>query len=131
MGRDSELLRLEQYIEQLLHRFSVLQAEKKRLESDLQKAKDDNHQLRQQLDALHGERGDIRTRVTSLIERIERWEADSEVPPAIADADSQALAPEQETVQDNDPGEEESEQETTAVRKAERDGSVQGSLFSR
>lgn len=130
MGRDSELLRLEQYIEQLLHRFSVLQAEKKRLESDLQRANDDNRQLRQQLDALHGERGDIRTRVTSLIERIERWEAETEDLPDTADAEDHAPASEQETAQDGDP-EEEEESEPTAARKAERDGGVQGSLFPR
>jgi chromosome segregation ATPase len=121
---------LEQYIEQLLHRFSVLQAEKKRLESDLQRANDDNRQLRQQLDALHGERGDIRTRVTSLIERIERWEAETEDLPDTADAEDHAPASEQETAQDGDP-EEEAEPEPTAARKAERDGGVQGSLFPR
>ena len=97
MGSDSELKRLEKYIDRLLKGYTALKAEKQQIEQQLTGHQSDNTQvkkeleqtakqlkeqqaenakIRKELDSLDSERGVMRDRVSNLISQIERWEAE-------------------------------------------------------
>lgn len=114
MGKDSELIRLEEYVERLLIGFTGLKVENQRLEQELEEQKTENSQLKQALESVDSERTDVCGRVTSLIERLERWESELESePPDNKAYDSEPDDEEEETLSEEDNG-----------------GTVQGSLFS-
>ena len=71
MGSDSELIRLEQYIERLLAGFSELKKEKQKIEQQLGTLQAENDQLKQELDSLDTDRDVMRDRVNSLIGQID------------------------------------------------------------
>jgi septal ring factor EnvC (AmiA/AmiB activator) len=97
MGSDSELKRLEKYIDRLLKGYTALKAEKQQIEQQLAGHQSDNTQVKKELEqtakqlkeqqaenakiskeleALDSERGVMRDRVSNLIGQIERWEAE-------------------------------------------------------
>lgn len=129
MGRDNELIHLEQHIERLLQGYAALQAENQRLGRELQQLANENGLIRQQLAAMNDERGDARVRVSSLIERIERWETELEGETAAVDSKvEQVLTAAEEGASEDQLASTRSEE--TTKRKQERDGGIQGSLFS-
>jgi chromosome segregation ATPase len=120
MARESELIRLEEFVEKLLGEFTSIKAEKQRLELLLREQQDENHRLQEALDSVDSERTDVCDRVTSIIARLERWEAD---------LDGEASAPEPAEINPGnddylaDPAEDEPHGEDDR-------GGMQGSLFS-
>ena len=87
MGSESELIRLEKYIERLLKGYTALKAEKQQVEQNLQKQKTENDKLQKELNSLDSERGSIRDRVNSLIGQIEQWESEVDEESGEGDSD--------------------------------------------
>ena len=75
MIQDSELGRLEGFVSKLLDRFNTLQADKKRVDDLLQQREETLSALQDELASLKNERGEVSSRVSGLLERIEEWEA--------------------------------------------------------
>ncbi len=75
MMQDSELGRLETFVSKLLDRFNALQADKKRVDNLLLQREETIATLQDELASLKDERGEIGSRVTGLLDRIEEWEA--------------------------------------------------------
>ena len=79
MTEENELVRLEKFVSTLLGKFNDLQAENKDLTESLQKREATIETLQDDLASMRDERGDISSRVNSLIGQIEEWEASSGV----------------------------------------------------
>lgn len=75
MKQDSELGRLENFVAKLLDRFNALQADKEKVEGLLLEREETIATLQDELASLKDERGEISTRVSGLLGRIEEWEA--------------------------------------------------------
>jgi chromosome segregation ATPase len=75
MMQDSELGRLEGFVSKLLDRFNALQADKKRVDDLLVQREETISALQNELVSLKDERGEVSSRVSGLLERIEEWEA--------------------------------------------------------
>jgi chromosome segregation ATPase len=75
MIQDSELGRLEDFVAKLLERFNALQADKKKVDDLLMQREAALATLQEELADLKDERGEIGSRVSGLLERIEEWEA--------------------------------------------------------
>lgn len=121
MGSESELIRLEKYIERLLKGYTALKAEKQQVEQNLQKQKTETDKLQKELNSLDSERGSIRDRVNSLIGQIEQWE--SEVGEESGEGDSDDDSEEEDPEEDDLP-------EPEAMSEEERGGGIQKKLFS-
>lgn len=121
MGSESELIRLEKYIERLLKGYTALKAEKQQVEQNLQKQKTETDKLQKELNSLDSERGSIRDRVNSLIGQIEQWE--SEVGEESGEGDSDDDSEEEDPEEDDLP-------EPVEMSEEERGGGVQKKLFS-
>lgn len=78
MTEENELVRLEKFVSTLLEKFNALQAESKDLAERLQRREETIETLQGDLALMKNERGDISTRVSSLIGQIEEWEAENE-----------------------------------------------------
>ena len=74
MGQDSELRRLEQFVEKLLVRFSELRAEQARLLKELAEREQLIDELRTNISSKEIERSEISQRVNRIVEQIEEWE---------------------------------------------------------
>jgi len=122
MEHESEIKRLEDIVERLLEGYTELKTEIKKKEQEIQAQQYENDQLRQQIEAMESERGDLGGRVSTLIDRIEIWESELEVTEFDSD-DTDDLTDELESV----PGKSE---EQTAEQGDESAGGVQGSLFT-
>ena len=127
MARESELIRLEEFVERLLGEFSSIKAEKQQLELLLREQQAENQRLQEALDSVDSERTDVRDRVSSIIARLERWEAD---------LDSEAQDPEPVSVNSDPDGvNPDGNEQAVALGEDEpqneddRSG-MQGSLFS-
>ena len=131
MGSESELIRLEKYIERLLKGYTALKAEKQQVEQNLQKQKTETDKLQKELNSLDSERGSIRDRVNSLIGQIEQWESEvgEESGEGDSDDDSEEEDPEEEDPEEEDP-EEDDLPEPEEMSEEERGGGVQKKLFS-
>ena len=79
MIEENELARLEGFVSKLLGKFNVLQAEKADLTERLEKREATIETLQDDLASMKNERGDISSRVSSLIGKIEEWESESGV----------------------------------------------------
>lgn len=121
MARDSELIRLEEYVDKLLGEFSSVKAEKQRLEELLKEQKVENKRLADALNSVDSERTDVCDRVTSIISRLERWESELEGDVQIPETPDQEAA-EGDTVPVF--------KEEPAPQDEDDRGGVQGSLFS-
>lgn len=123
MEYESEIRRLEDIVERLLEGYTGLKTEIRQKEQEVQAQKNENDQLRQQVEAMESERGDLGGRVSTLIDRIETWE--SELEGAEFEGDNSAdRADEQGSVS------EESEEQADDHDDEEAGGKVQGSLFT-
>lgn len=123
MEYESEIKRLENIVERLLEGYTGLKAEIKKKEQEVQAQQYENDQLRQKVEAMESERGDLGGRVSTLINRIEIWE--SELDSAEFEGDNSAdLVDKLESVP------EESEEQADDHDDEEAGGGVQGSLFT-
>lgn len=75
MMQDTELGRLEGFVSKLLDRFNALQADKKRVDDLLLQREEKIAALQDELASLKDERGEVSSRVSGLLERIQEWEA--------------------------------------------------------
>jgi chromosome segregation ATPase len=124
MGQDSELRRLEQFVEKLLGRFSDLRAEHTRLQKDMAERELQLEELRNTLSSKEIERSEISERVGRMVEQIEEWEmglSDEASVETTADGSAQPILDEDEPISEkNDAGE----------HRGEEEGRVQHNLFS-
>ncbi len=78
MEHESEIKRLEEFVERLLAGYTGLKAEIKQLKQTLESQKYENDTLIQKVEEMASERGDLGSRVSALIDRIEVWESELE-----------------------------------------------------
>jgi len=74
MIQDSELSRLEGFVEKMMKRFGELRAEKAQLLKDLGERDQIIDELRTNLSTRDSERGELSQRVSKIVEQIEEWE---------------------------------------------------------
>lgn len=122
MEYESEIKRLEDIVERLLEGYTGLKAEIKKKEQEVQAQQNENDQLRQQVEMMESERGDLGGRVSSLIDRIEIWESELEVAAFDSD-DSDDLTDELDSLP-------EKSEEHSDDQGDDSAGGVQGSLFT-
>jgi chromosome segregation ATPase len=78
MDQESELQRLEKFVEKLLTRFSALKAEKAQLEQDVFERDLLIEELRDNISSKVTERNQISERVNKIVDQIEEWELNLE-----------------------------------------------------
>ena len=125
MASDSELIRLEEYIERLLAGYSKLKKEKQNIEQRLVELQAENDKYKQELDSFDSERGVMRDRVNSLIGQIEQWETEIEEEGGADESSDDNQA--------EDESEEDPEDEEPPVKKRGKGGKgskAQKNLFS-
>ncbi len=121
MNEENELARLEGFVSTLLERFNALQNNNKELTERLQRRDASIVNLEDEIVSMKDERGEISSRVSGLIGKIEEWES------ATA-AEELVVSEEVDTDTDSEPeAEVEVEAEDEDVKK---DPGVQGNLFS-
>lgn len=125
MGSDSELIRLEQYIERLLDGYAKLKKEKQNIEQRIVDLQAENDKYKQELDSLDSERGVMRDRVNSLIGQIEQWETEIDGEDG---GDGSSAEDEQEEESEEDP--EDGEPPVKKKRKVDKSAKAQKNLFS-
>ncbi len=74
MDRESELQRLEKFVEKILTRFTALKAEKSQLEQDVYERDLLIEELRDTIASKVTERNEISERVNKIVDQIEDWE---------------------------------------------------------
>lgn len=79
MDKESELQRLEKYVEKILVRFSALKAEKEQLERDLSERNQLIEELRGNISNKETERSEISERVNKIVDQIEEWELNLDI----------------------------------------------------
>ncbi len=124
MGQDSELRRLEQFVEKLLVRFSELRAEQARLLKELAEREQQIVELRANISSKEIERSEISQRVNRIVEQIEEWEMGLD---EAEEGESTADALAGSGVADDEPLPEKSD---AGEHRGEEEGRVQHNLFS-
>ena len=79
MAQKSEMERLEGFVSTLLEKFNGLQEANRQLTEQLERREATIETLQDELATLKNERGEISGRVSSLLGKIEEWEATSGV----------------------------------------------------
>lgn len=79
MSRENELERLEGFVATLLGKYNALQGVNTELTERIQRRDTTIETLEEELASMKDERGDVSSRVSSLIEKIEEWESTSGV----------------------------------------------------
>jgi uncharacterized coiled-coil DUF342 family protein len=74
MEQESELQRLEKFVEKILTRFSALKAEKTQLEQEVFERDLLIEELRENISSKVTERNEISERVNKIVDQIEEWE---------------------------------------------------------
>lgn len=123
MEYESEIKRLEVFVERLLEGYTNLKEEIKQQQQELRVQQDENEQLRQQVEAMESERGDLGNRVSMLIDRIESWESELETEGFEDDS------PEGQTAE-LPPVHDEQGEPAEGADDEDAGGGVQGNLFS-
>jgi hypothetical protein len=78
MEQESELQRLEKFVEKILTRFSLLKEEKGRLEQEVFERDLLIEELRESISSKVTERNEISERVNKIVDQIEDWELNLE-----------------------------------------------------
>ncbi len=76
MENNTELVRLEQFVDNLLNKYNDLKDRFHALEGTLRERDDECAALKEELNELTSERTEIGSRVSGLLGRIEQWEAE-------------------------------------------------------
>lgn len=126
MAQETELQKLEKFVEKLLEKFSALKVQNNKLELELIGKEEELIEKEEQIVKLEGnisssdtERSEISQRVNKLVEQIEDWEM------SLDDVDAESLSSEEvaDFAQDEEPlGDEGNE--------VDDEGRVQHNLFS-
>jgi chromosome segregation ATPase len=122
MDRESELQRLEKFVEKILTRFSALKADKSQLEQDVYERDLLIEELRDTIASKVTERNEISERVNKIVDQIEDWELN-------LDENDAVIVDESIEVADSDEDELHAE-ELDATRVDEEERRVQHDLFS-
>ena len=85
MTEEKELARLEGFVATLLEKFNALQTENTELTERLGRREETIETLQDDLASMKDDRGEISSRVSSLIGKIEEWEVSSDV--SVGDSD--------------------------------------------
>lgn len=121
MSKDTELQRLEQFVEKLLAKFEELKKDKKQLLQDLSERDALIAGLQGDISSKDSERSEISARVNKLVDQIEEWELSLDE----TEATSEPVDEEEDEDEDN------SEEEVEAgLDEGEEEGRVQHNLFS-
>lgn len=120
MDKDTELQRLEQFVEKLLLNFAELKEEKKRLLKKLKERDALIADLEGNISSKDSERSEISMRVGKLVEQIEDWELS-------LDEDDEEMVDEQVEVTYDEEVVDSVEEEEPAT---DEEGRVQHNLFS-
>ena len=91
MENSSELLRLEEFVDNLLVKYRKLQKECVSLEKQLEERDLQCEKLKNTIEELRSERTVVGERVTGLIDRIEKWEQELETGEIIEGDDMEKL----------------------------------------
>ncbi len=76
MNKNEELIRLEDFVDNLLNKYNDLKGKYHNLEATLARRDEEIDGLKADIAELRDERSEIGTRVSGLLGRIEQWEAD-------------------------------------------------------
>lgn len=76
MKNNEELVRLEQFVDNLLTKHRKLQETYRTLEASLGERDSECARLKETISELRNERSEVGSRVAGLLERIERWEVE-------------------------------------------------------
>lgn len=76
MSNNEELVRLEQFVDNLLAKYRKLQETYRTLEASLEERETECARLKETIAELRSERSEVGNRVAGLLERIERWEVE-------------------------------------------------------
>lgn len=127
MEQDSELKRLEKFVENLLARFTELRAEKAALLQDIRDRDEIISELRESISSKDSERSEVTLRVGKIVEQIEEWEQSLEQ----KETGETSLAEEESEEEEESPAEAaDSDESFEAESASEEDGKGQQNLFS-
>lgn len=123
MEQESELQRLEKFVEKILTRFSALKAEKEQLEQDVFERDMLIEELRDNIASKVTERDEISDRVNKIVDQIEEWEIN-------LDSDKVATADNAPEEKDFDGEEMDSDGQDSEQSDVDEEKHVQHELFS-
>lgn len=123
MDRESELQRLEKFVEKILERYSALKAEKMQLEQDLAERDQLIEELQGTIASKVTERDEISERVNKIVDQIEDWELN-------LDEDEMMMEDASINEEDTDKDNAHSEEKEAASAMDEDEKRVQHDLFS-
>lgn len=87
MENNSELIRLEQFVDKLLSKYNDLKERFFRLEDTLRNRDAEIVELKATIEELQTERSEVGQRVSGLIDRITQWESEQAEEPAGEDVE--------------------------------------------
>ena len=87
MEENAELVRLEQFVDNLLNKYNDLKEKYHQLEETLRERDDECAALKNDVSGLKDERSAVGSRVANLLGRIEQWENEQEGPLSSEDAE--------------------------------------------
>ncbi|MGB3209572.1 MAG: hypothetical protein WBB19_02595 [Desulforhopalus sp.] len=123
MEQESELQRLEKFVEKILTRFSALKDEKAQLEQEVFERDLLIEELRESISSKVTERNEISARVNKIVDQIEEWEHNLEHGAGlVADSSSETTRVDEEQLH--------SEAHDAEQRLDEEEKRVQHNLFS-
>lgn len=103
MEQESELQRLEKFVEKILTRFSAIKAEKAQLEQEVIDRDRIIEELRESISSKVSERNEISERVNKIVDQIEEWELSLDVPEETAgDEKADSAVGQEETISEED-----------------------------
>ncbi len=123
MEQESELRRLEKFVEKILTRFSLLKEEKTQLEQEVFERDLLIEELRENISSKVSERNEISERVNKIVDQIEDWELNLEQSEVVKKAEPSPESSDQEE-------EVLSEPEPSEATDVEEEGRMQHDLFS-
>ncbi len=123
MEQESELQRLEKFVEKILTRFSALKAEKEQLEQDVFERDMLIEELRDNIASKVTERNEISDRVNKIVDQIEEWEIN-------LDSDEVATADNASEETDFDGEEGDPDEQDSENSEGDEEKHVQHELFS-
>jgi chromosome segregation ATPase len=123
MEQESELQRLEKFVEKILTRFSALKAEKEQLEQDVFERDMLIEELRDNIASKVTERNEISDRVNKIVDQIEEWEIN-------LDSEEVATADKASEETDSDGEEGDSDEQDSENSEGGEEKHVQHELFS-
>lgn len=122
MSETHELEKLESFVSTLLDRFNTLQQQNQEMTERLERRDTTIETLENELAEMKDERGEISTRVSGILGKIEEWEA--------ASASATAEEPVAEAAEDEAAIDDEAAAAEGEVAEEKKESGVQGNLFT-